>query len=93
MSHTEDGPEVSRYPIDLDRAKKKLSWVRSTILGGDPLRVVAIEVTHRIGDIERTVRYELDGGEPVEIWEHKGEVYIIPMSDAEAGRFPWKDQT
>ena|ERR1019366_4440928 len=72
-------------------AEKKSGQVRDMILGGDPLRVVAIEITHRIHDIESTVRYELEGGEPVEVWDVDGTVHIIPKSDAEAGRFPWRE--
>ena len=94
MSHNpnepRDPPDVSRYPIDPDHARKKRAWVRDMILGDDPLRVVAIEITERVGDVERTVRYELDGGEPVEVWQVGDEVYIIPKSDAEQGRFPWR---
>jgi hypothetical protein len=37
-------------------------------------------------------RYELGGGEPVEVWDVGGTVYIVPKSDAEQGRFPWRDQ-
>jgi hypothetical protein len=66
--------------------------VHDMILGGDPLRVVAIEITLRVGDIERVTRYELGGGEPVEVWDVGGTVYIVPKSDAEQGRFPWRDQ-
>lgn len=66
--------------------------VRDMIVGGDPLRVVAIEMTARVGDIEHTIRYELEGGEPVEVWDVGGTVYIIPKSDAEQGRFPWRDR-
>lgn len=66
--------------------------VHDMILGGDPLHVVAVEVTHRSGDIERTIRYELDGGEPVEIWDVDGTIYIVPKSDAERGKFPWREQ-
>jgi hypothetical protein len=61
------------------------------VLGGDPLRVVAIEITARIGNVESTTRYELEGGEPVEVWDVNGTVHIIPKSDAEAGKFPWRE--
>jgi len=69
----------------------KNARVRDMILGGNPLRVAAIEVTHRVGDFERTIRYELDGGEPVEVWDVEGTLHIVPKSDAEAGKFPWRD--
>ena len=65
--------------------------VSDMVLGGDPLRVVAVEVTHRVGDVERTTRYELEGGAPVEVWQVGDEVYIVPVSDAESGKFPWKE--
>ena len=65
--------------------------VSNMILGDEPLRVVAVEVTHRVGDIERTIRYELEGGERVEVWQVGDEVYIIPKSDAESGKFPWRE--
>ena len=79
MSHSENRP---RYPN---------TKVRDIVLGGHPLRVVAVEITKRIGDLEHTLRYELEGGEPVEIWDVGGTLYIIPKSDAEAGKFPWRD--
>ena len=85
-----DPPDVSHYPIDPDHARKKRAWVRDMILGDDPLRVVAVEVTSRIGEVERTIRYELEGGKPVEVWQVGDEVYIIPKSEAEQGIFPWR---
>ena len=65
--------------------------VRDLILGGNPLRVVAIEMTARIGIVEHTIRYELEGGEPVEVWDVDGTTHIIPKSNAEAGVFPWRE--
>jgi hypothetical protein len=91
MNNTEDNPDVSRYPIDPDRGHKKQTWVRDMVLGGNPLRLVAVEVTNRVGDLERTIRYELEGGEPVEVWQVGHEVHIIPKSAAEAGEFPWRE--
>jgi hypothetical protein len=65
--------------------------VHDMLLGGVPLRVAAIEITKRIGAVSHTIRYELDGGEPVEVWDVDGDVYIIPKSDAESGKFPWRE--
>jgi hypothetical protein len=79
MSHSENRP---RYPS---------TKVHDMILGGDPLRIVAVEVTKRIGVVEHTLRYELEGSEPVEIWGVDGTLYIIPKSDAESGKFPWRE--
>jgi hypothetical protein len=73
-------------------SKFENSQVSDMILGGDPLRVTAIEITYRVGDIERKTRYELEGGEPVEVWDVGGTVYIVPKSDAEQGRFPWRNK-
>ena len=68
----------------------KEARVKDMVLGGNPLRVVAVEITKRIGDIESTIRYELEGGEPIELWQVGDDVYILSKSDAEQGKFPWR---
>jgi hypothetical protein len=52
----------------------------------------AVEVTDRIGKLSHTTRYEVENSEPVEIWEHKGKLYVVPESKVHAGDFPWKEE-
>ena len=80
----------------MDRIKNEPRYpnsrVSDMIVGGEPARVVAIEITKRIGDLEHKIRYELDGGAPVEVWQVGDAVYIIPKSEAESGKFPWRER-
>jgi len=57
-----DAPDVSRYPIDPERAAKKAAWYASQGFG--TLRVKAIEVSKRVGNVSRKTRYEFEGGGP-----------------------------
>jgi hypothetical protein len=87
MSHTEDSEMYAPRDVDPERSRKKRAWLMSTV--GEPLKVIAIEITDVVGSVSHTTRYELEGGEPCEVWNYDGEVYIIPCSDVAAGRFPW----
>ena len=88
MSHTENSEMYAPRDVDPERSRKKRAWLMSTL--GSPLKVVAIEISDRVGEVQHTTIYHLEGGEPCEVWKYDGEVYIIPCSDAAAGRFPWK---
>ncbi len=72
-----DAPDVSRYPIDPDRAAKKEAWYARN--GCGTLRIKAIAVTETVGEVSRTTRFEFEGGGPVEIFGIEpigGHVYV-----------------
>ena len=76
-------PDVSRYPIDPDRAAKKEAWYASQGFG--TLRVRAIEVTETVGEVSRKTRYEFEGGGPCEVWGMNGpvgsEIFVSPLEE------------
>ena len=76
-----DVSDVSRYPIDPDRAAKKEAWYASQGFG--TLRVKAIEVTETVGNVSRKTRYEFEGGGPCEVWGMDGpvgsEIFVSPL--------------
>lgn len=88
--YPENEEDVSRYPLDPNHADKKAAWFLEH--KGGTMVVVAVEVTETIGEISRTTRYEFDGSAPVEIWQFNGQVYIVSVADAAAGKFPWDAQ-
>lgn len=90
MSHTEDSEMYSPGRIDPDRAQKKSRWYLSQ--EGRAMFVRAVEITQTVGNISHTIRYELEGGKPVELWEYKGEPYIVTVEDALAGKWPWEGE-
>lgn len=71
-------------------SRGRRTWVRDIILGDDPPRVIAVDVTERVGDLSRTIRCKIERDKPVEIWQVGDEIYIIPRCDAESGKFPWR---
>ena len=72
-----------------ERSRKKRAWLMSTL--GSPLKVVAIEISDRVGEVQHTTIYHLEGGGAVRRFgSTTAKSTSSRVSDAAAGRFPWK---
>ena len=87
MSHTEDSEMHEPHdPDQADSREKTTMYLERE--GGSALFIRAIEITNTVGGISRKVRYEFEGGHPVEIWATGSlddPFYLVPAEDSLGG--------